>query len=77
MYMYTYMRTYIVHVHGAICTHVCLPAQDQLGGYYCDCVAGYYGENCETEHDECAAQPCFHGNCVVCVAYLYSGATCI
>ena len=38
-----------------------------MNGYHCDCVPGYYGNQCEAEHDECMSQPCIHGNCVVCI----------
>ena len=41
--------------------------QDLVNGYHCDCAPGYYGNQCEAEHDECMSQPCIHGNCVVCI----------
>jgi len=40
--------------------------QDLIGYYTCHCAPGFYGRNCETDHDECASNPCNNGaNCVV------------
>lgn len=29
-----------------------------LGGYTCHCVPGWYGDNCQVDHDECGSNPC-------------------
>ena len=29
-----------------------------MNGYECQCVPGYHGDQCETERDECASNPC-------------------
>src|SRR5690606_11486180 len=34
---------------------------DGLGNYTCRCAAGYEGERCETDVDDCAANPCANG----------------
>lgn len=39
--------------------------QDMINSYSCTCQVGYTGLNCETEVNECAADPCVHGNCTV------------
>ena len=43
-----------------------------MDGYTCSCVAGYFGNDCETDIDECASNPCTNGaSCIV------SYATCV
>ena len=32
--------------------------QDRVNGFDCQCASGYYGDQCETETDECASNPC-------------------
>ena len=32
--------------------------QDQVNGFECQCASGYHGDQCETERDECASNPC-------------------
>ena len=40
--------------------------QDIVNGYRCACPAGFFGVNCEVDHDECLARPCQNGaNCTV------------
>ncbi|WP_437522135.1 calcium-binding EGF-like domain-containing protein [Sorangium sp. So ce726] len=43
--------------NGSTCT-------SSASGYTCTCVPGYTGTNCETEIDECASDPCVHGQCL-------------
>lgn len=45
-----------------------------MGGYVCECPAGYAGDSCEDNIDECASQPCQNGgSCIDLVArYLCS-----
>lgn len=31
------------------------------GGYLCNCVPGYTGDDCQTDIDECASKPCYNG----------------
>ena len=39
--------------------------QDRVNGYYCECLDGFNGTNCEIEVNECASNPCVHGMCQV------------
>ena len=46
--------------------HSLFSMQNLIGYYTCHCAPGYYGRNCETDHDECASNPCNNGaNCIV------------
>ena len=36
-----------------------------IAGYTCECVHGYYGDQCQTNRDDCASNPCLHGTCHV------------
>ena len=40
--------------------------KDGIDTYKCSCVDGYYGDDCETDVDECSTDPCVHGECTVC-----------
>ena len=33
-------------------------SQDRVNGFICQCAAGYVGDQCETEIDECDSDPC-------------------
>ena len=49
-----------------LCKHeaVCMDDQRSELGYPCTCRAGYTGDSCEQDLDECASQPCEHdGTC--------------
>ncbi len=61
-----------------------LPCVDQENAYFCPCVAGYTGVNCQTNINECSSQPCVNGGTCVdgvdrydCVCLPgYSGVNC-
>jgi hypothetical protein len=43
----------------------CIQSEENTEDYRCDCKAGFEGENCENNIDECLPQPCKNGsNCV-------------
>ena len=46
--------------------------QDRVNGYYCECLDGYTGTNCEVEINECAVNPCIQGTCQVDVLIMHS-----
>ena len=47
-------------------------AQDQINGYLCDCEAGWTGERCSVNIDDCATNPCQNGGtCYVSSKYMY------
>jgi hypothetical protein len=37
---------------------------NEAGGYRCSCVAGYDGDRCQIDVDECANAPCMNGTCL-------------
>ena len=39
--------------------------QDLIDGFHCDCRPGYFGDQCDFDHDECASSPCVTGVCHV------------
>lgn len=43
-------------LNGATC-------EDLFNKFGCLCDLGWVGEQCETDTDDCASQPCIHGNC--------------
>ncbi|XP_017289522.1 protein crumbs homolog 2a [Kryptolebias marmoratus] len=43
-------------LNGAMC-------EDLFNKFGCVCQAGWEGEQCETDTDDCASQPCVHGRC--------------
>lgn len=43
-------------LNGATC-------EDLFNKFSCVCDLGWEGEQCETDTDECASQPCVHGSC--------------
>ncbi|XP_068690657.1 uncharacterized protein [Montipora foliosa] len=44
---------------------VCVPVKPMGAGYYlCSCAAGFTGDMCQTNIDECQAFPCVQGRCV-------------
>lgn len=56
---------------------------EEAGGFVCECVAGFTGEMCEVNIDECQSDPCQKGECVDGInAYLcecwpgYEGVNC-
>ena len=47
--------------------------QDRIDDYFCECLPGYNGTNCETEMDECVPDPCVNGMCQVKFSMYSSG----
>jgi len=52
-------------------------------GYICQCLAGFTGQMCEINVDDCISQPCQHGRCIdkingfICQCYQgYDGIFC-
>ncbi|XP_020613166.1 von Willebrand factor D and EGF domain-containing protein-like, partial [Orbicella faveolata] len=46
---------------------ICIPDAEYPRGsgmYVCSCQAGYEGQHCEKEIDECLSSPCINGTCV-------------
>ncbi|XP_058473248.1 protein crumbs homolog 2a [Solea solea] len=43
-------------LNGATC-------EDVFNQYFCLCDSGWEGDECETDTDDCASQPCVHGTC--------------
>ena len=39
----------------------CVPSQDLLNDYYCECVMGWEDKNCSVETNECINRPCLNG----------------
>ena len=39
----------------------CVPPQDLLNDYYCECVMGWEDKNCSVETNECINRPCLNG----------------
>ena len=33
---------------------------DEVNGYTCNCIAGYTGDRCDAEIDECSSSPCLN-----------------
>ena len=40
---------------------VILCLQDQVNGFQCTCPSGYFGDQCQSDTDECISQPCMNG----------------
>ena len=54
--------------HKMVCTITSLVThvlQDLIDGFHCDCQPGFFGDQCDFEHDECASSPCVNGVCHV------------
>lgn len=43
-------------LNGGVC-------EDQFNRFRCICGLGWEGDQCETDLDDCASQPCVHGSC--------------
>ncbi|XP_038672075.1 delta and Notch-like epidermal growth factor-related receptor [Scyliorhinus canicula] len=41
----------------------CVTLPGQLAAYNCTCAPGFAGQHCQDRTDECASNPCHHGNC--------------
>lgn len=42
---------------------VCIPHEDNVHDYSCNCTKGYTGKNCET-HSACESENCNGGECI-------------
>jgi len=60
----------LLHAYIYMCLFSFLP-QDLVGGYHCNCAPGYFGDQCDFDHDECAEQPCVNGVCHVSGSYTH------
>ena len=38
--------------------------ESQNARYYCICEAGFTGDHCKINIDDCATNPCVHGRCI-------------
>ena len=46
-----------------VLSHLCLlkgNCTDEVNGYTCNCIAGYTGDRCNAEIDECSSSPCLN-----------------
>ena len=37
-----------------------LCSQDQVNGFHCTCPSGYFGDQCQSDTDDCISQPCMN-----------------
>ena len=53
----------MVYNHTLLSYH--LVSQDEVDDFRCECALGYNGTICERNINDCAPNPCVHGQCMV------------
>jgi hypothetical protein len=70
-YMSSKERSESLHNYRAL-YHEYVMVQDGVNSFSCSCVAGYEGDHCETNTNECDPNPCENGgSCHVNIATLF------
>ena len=58
MYYYSYIIMYVVYIITMSWFH---SMQDVVGRFECECEAGWTGDRCQVDIDECIPSPCQNG----------------
>ena len=55
------MNVHLIHVNNGATCQIMMKYLD----YSCKCLAGFSGDNCEIDIDDCASNPCIYGAIVL------------